>query len=118
MDLALLWLHDEYLKQTVSVISSDNDYAFWLHKLLDGISKPRNEEGEYALDPKDRTFARFLMDVPELTTQSLAVVQEYCHSEERMPLGISTLRDMVLYRPAVRPPCLDQLLGLCLHPRT
>jgi hypothetical protein len=117
MDLALLWLNEEYLKKEWKdyVVVDKDSYETWFHKLLHGLREPRNDNGELALDPKDRAFSRFLIESPELTDEAISVIENYCNEEERMPLGISTLRDLVLYRPAVRNTCLDIMLSLCLH---
>jgi symplekin len=117
MDLALLWLNEEYMKREwkeYTVVDQDS-YETWFHKLLHGLREPRNEMGELALDPKDRAFSRFLIEAPEITDEAIGVIESYCNEEERMPLGISTLRDLVLYRPAVRQVCLNIMLYLCLH---
>jgi symplekin len=117
MDLALLWLNEEYLKKEWKdyVVVDQDSYEIWFHKLLHGLREPRNEMGELALDPKDRAFSRFLIEAPEITDEAIGVIESYCNEEERMPLGISTLRDLVLYRPAVRDVCLNIMLFLCLH---
>ena len=97
------------------IVVSQDSYETWFHKLLHGLREPRNEMGELALDPKDRAFSRFLIEAPEITDEAISVIENYCNEEERMPLGISTLRDLVLYRPAVRETCLNIMLFLCLH---
>lgn len=45
-------------------------YGVWLRRLLDGYRA--------RLDAKDRTFARFLLDLPELSDELLQFVRELC----------------------------------------
>ena len=120
MDLAILWLHEEYFKRSwMSELSDDRDtYSLWFQSVLYGLQKPRNDQGEYALDHKDRAFTRFLMDAPDVDFDFVfEVIDIYCNEPERMALGISTLRDMILYRPVVRSRCMEMLLQLCRHKR-
>ena len=86
MDLAILWLHEEYLKEATSPshVQPQDSYAHWFHKLLIGLQLPRNAEGTFALDHKDRAFTRFLMDSPEINHQVVFdVLRAYCHEDER-----------------------------------
>ena len=63
-------------------------------------------------------FTRFLMDSPDINFDFVfEVIDLYCNAPERMALGISTLRDIILYRPAVRVRCIPMLLQLCRHKR-
>ena len=120
MDLAILWLHEEYFKHSWMVDGSNekDSYSHWFGEVLHGLERPRNEQGEYALDHKDRAFTRFLMDSPDINYEFVfEVIDFYCNLPERMPLGISTLRDIILYRPAVRTRCVPMLLLLCRHKR-
>ena len=120
MDLAILWLHEEYFKRSWMPDTADerDTYAHWFQSVLFGLQKPRNDQGEYALDHKDRAFTRFLMDSPDIDFEFVfEVINLYCNETERMALGISTLRDIILYRPAVRTRCVEMLLQLCRHKR-
>jgi hypothetical protein len=116
IELALLWLHEEYYREyNLAEPSPTDNYFIWFHKLLYGLQQPK-ENGELVLDPKDRAFTKFLLEAPDLSDESIhGVLKSYCDQEEKMPLGISTLRDLILYRPAVREECLEILFALCLH---
>lgn len=64
----------------------------------------------------DRTLTRFLIDLPEIFPSGFEVLEALCEDEERMTLGISTLRDLIHFRPAVRLTAFDLLLKYCRHP--
>lgn len=120
IDLAVLWLHEEYFKKSWMSDTADqrDSYSRWFQDVLYGLQRPRNEQGEYALDHKDRIFTRFLMDSPDINFDFVfEIIDLYCNAPERMALGISTLRDIILYRPAVRARCVPMLLQLCRHKR-
>ncbi|KAI8804581.1 Symplekin tight junction protein C terminal-domain-containing protein [Cladochytrium replicatum] len=125
-DVAVQWLYEEWLsdhKQSNSAESST--YKVWFHRILErlaGLSSNHeaaadgDHENHGLLDPKDRTFTKFLIDVPEVTQWTVEVVlQRYCEDPERMQLGIFTLRDLINLRPAVRELCLDMLLKFCIY---
>jgi hypothetical protein len=128
MDLALLWLHEEYYQDECHDIQADSvNYNEWCKKILDALRdglETGKEEGEVAggLDPKDRSFTRFLVEIPVLGDFALNRIKEYCVDPERlvtpsntrMLLGIATLRDLMVFRPAVRQICTDSLLDYCL----
>ncbi|KAJ3066104.1 hypothetical protein HDU98_010584 [Podochytrium sp. JEL0797] len=91
-------------------------FHLFLHALKGPARVEGKEEGVKGLDPKDRMFTKFLIDVPVLTTDAVeGVVKSYCEDPERMLLGFSTLRDLILLRPAVRDSCLHILLAYCIH---
>ncbi|TPX76585.1 hypothetical protein CcCBS67573_g02141 [Chytriomyces confervae] len=134
-ELAILWLHEEYhlavlqkrkLKkvqknlgdETVEHTDPFSTYAPLFHRMLDSLRGEARSEGDDALpglDPKDRTFTKFLIDVPLVTPDAIdRVVKSYCEDAERMVLGFSTLRDLINLRPAVRTQCLDILLSYCI----
>ncbi|KAJ3090429.1 hypothetical protein HK100_007451 [Physocladia obscura] len=113
-ELAILWLHEEYhialaksrklekvatkkSKKIDSIKDDDDDddavhnpfdtYEALFYKILNALKgKPREEDetGVAGLDPKDRTFTKFLIDVPLVTQDALdVVVKEYCEDSER-----------------------------------
>lgn len=144
IELAVLWLHHilrEDIRRSISSTSSPSSspaiptYESWFHRVLDALWVPGTTGG---LEPKDRTFTKFLIDVPEITGEAVGrVVRGYCEDSERwgfflgvgcggfelnfcggffrMQLGIVTLRDLITYRPAVREECLLMLLEFSLH---
>lgn len=70
------------------------------------------------IDPRDRNFTKFLLDAPALdeTCVDDFVARRFVEDRDRMQLGVTTLRDMVNLRPAMREKCMALLLGFCLHP--
>ncbi|XP_004349446.2 hypothetical protein CAOG_02696 [Capsaspora owczarzaki ATCC 30864] len=62
------------------------------------------------LDVRDRLFTRIVIEAPAFTPEVLDLVLEYCTDSERSMLGLSTLHDLVLYRPPLRKVCLQKLL--------
>ncbi|KAJ3025490.1 UNVERIFIED_CONTAM: hypothetical protein HDU68_007085 [Siphonaria sp. JEL0065] len=135
-ELAILWLHEEYhlglvesmkikkkcIKQqgesgeTVEVDKNPfSNYEALFHRILHalkGETRGEGEEGVSGLDPKDRTFTKFLIDVPLVTKEALEVVLKgYCEDSERMLLGFSSLRDLIHLRPAVREYCIQTLFA-------
>ncbi|KAJ3284576.1 hypothetical protein HDU79_008014 [Rhizoclosmatium sp. JEL0117] len=123
-ELAVLWLHEEYhlavvknrkLRKTYVESSAEDSFSGYdalFHQMLFAL-----KEGQGGLDAKDRTFTKFLIDVPLVTTVALdQVLKSYCEDSERMLLGFSSLRDLILLRPAVRDRCVDTVLAYCVHP--
>ncbi|ORY33531.1 hypothetical protein BCR33DRAFT_723132 [Rhizoclosmatium globosum] len=123
-ELAVLWLHEEYhlavvknrkLRKTNVEASAEDAFSGYdalFHQMLFAL-----KEGQGGLDAKDRTFTKFLIDVPLVTSIALdQVLKSYCEDSERMLLGFSSLRDLILLRPAVRDRCVDTVLAYCVHP--
>ncbi|TPX72985.1 hypothetical protein SpCBS45565_g00144 [Spizellomyces sp. 'palustris'] len=117
LELAVIWFHHLWLEDehrtraqnAESLDASSKQYPIWFHRILDKIST--------TLDPKDKTFAKFLIDVPEVTEEAIhRVVKGYCDDHERMQLGLFTLQGLINHRPAVRAECLKLLLEYALHP--
>lgn len=135
MDLALQWLHQEYTnccinhkkKQSRNILkeeTQDGDivkteqveeqepisftrYENLFHSIL-GFLK---EE----LEPNDLLFARFYVQAPRITTESLNIVRSYIEDPIRLTLGLITLRDIVLRREPVRNLSLTYMLEYAIH---
>ncbi|KAI8609396.1 Symplekin tight junction protein C terminal-domain-containing protein [Chytriomyces sp. MP71] len=127
-ELAILWLHEEYrlaLLAQRKLKKSGGDgtplaaYETLFQNMLQslrGEARTDGDEGVIGLDPKDRTFTKFLIDVPMVPpTAIVETVKAYCEDSERMALGFSTLRDLINLRPALRAQCLDMLQAYCIH---
>lgn len=116
MDIALLWLHEEYYQDRSSCKLKDS-YSRWCNKLLDavrdGIESTDFGDAIEGLDEKDRTFTRLLVEIPYLGIDTINRVTGYCQDTKRMQLGVATLRDLIVFRPAVRRKCGDILLQYC-----
>ncbi|XP_062501066.1 symplekin-like isoform X2 [Corticium candelabrum] len=63
------------------------------------------------LDPKDKMFTRLLLDLPRIPPVVLDIIRSYCEDEDRVVLGVATMRDLILTRPAVQ----EQFLGILLE---
>lgn len=87
LELALCWLHHLWLEDErkcrlhannslSAAIGDAREYPTWFHMILQSLREK--------LDPKDKTFAKFLIDVPEVTEESIdCVVRSYCDDDER-----------------------------------
>ncbi|KAI8902736.1 Symplekin tight junction protein C terminal-domain-containing protein [Globomyces pollinis-pini] len=114
MDLAILWLCEEFSADSLD--NSSNGYQIWFHNMLDmlkGGDVDPSDETFTGLDPRDRAFTKFLVEVPQLTEYAMTRIHEYCRDSARMQLGLATFRDLIIYRPAVRDECLNYLLEFC-----
>ncbi|KAJ3183351.1 hypothetical protein HDU85_002377 [Gaertneriomyces sp. JEL0708] len=118
-ELAITWLHHIWLQDerhaTQASAASGSEGAYqkqygrWLIRILEGVKDK--------LDPKDKIFARFLIDVPEVVDEVVTnIIKAYCDDAERMQLGLFTLQGLILHRPAVRTRSLDMLLAYALSP--
>ncbi|KZV93110.1 hypothetical protein EXIGLDRAFT_674317 [Exidia glandulosa HHB12029] len=109
--LANLWMNEEWYNDRIQR-ERDADvvqhYGVWLRRLLDGYRS--------RLDAKDRTFARFLLDLPELSDELLHFMRDLCLDQDKMQVGFTTLRELVALRMPVRKAALAILLDMTTHP--
>ncbi|KAJ3117225.1 Coiled-coil domain-containing protein 39 [Phlyctochytrium bullatum] len=104
-ELAVLWLYEEArllvnLSEQPDLSDPFGDwsrYSKLFMKFLRGLrGPPRGQEERLpGLDPKDRTFTRFLVDVPHVPTEAIDVVREYCEDPETIFNEFSSLRPEV-----------------------
>ncbi|KAL1924913.1 uncharacterized protein VTP21DRAFT_4567 [Calcarisporiella thermophila] len=125
-ELGLLWLYEEWYlwncemnepageeggsqASTIDARRPSGVYKWLLKQLLEGVL---NVTESFRM----RLIPRFLMEIPELGVEELEMVSRIVTAgdQERMQLGIGTLRDLVDLRPPVRKECLRLLLGHCL----
>lgn len=110
-DLALEWLHEEYVFDQRQSRMDENYspcYFYWFHKLL--------EKGIPTLDVKDKILTKLLLEAPELNEETIGLVKENMQSvPERFVSCVSTLRSLVINRPTVRFMALQVLLDLCIN---
>ncbi|KAJ3010602.1 hypothetical protein HKX48_007312 [Thoreauomyces humboldtii] len=116
-ELAVTWLHhlwveDEQRSQQAAasdVAPAPSEYQKWFHVILNHIVDK--------FPAKDKTFAKFLIDVPEVPAAAIdTVVKQQCESEDRMQLGLFTLQGLINHRPAVREQTLHMLMSYATHP--
>ena len=93
MDLLIYWLFEEYLH---------SNYYDSLHKVLDLMKA--------TFASTNRAFTKFLIEIPDFDDFCLNRVVEYCNDKNYYPLGLTTLRDLCIFRPATRNQCLERLL--------
>lgn len=88
------------------------------------------------VDAKDKAFARFLIDLPAVPSNIFTLLRELCVDTEMcvsrisvndiyrvdddmhisMPVGFTSLRELVTLRPPVRGEAMKLLLDLTTHP--
>lgn len=108
MDMCLLWLHEEFYRDECN---QSEGYKLCITHVLNAMRD--GLDSIPGLDPKDRTFTRFLVEIPELDSMVLDRIRDYCTNPEHRMLGVATLRDLMIFRPAVRSQCGDILLSMC-----
>ncbi|XP_053329547.1 symplekin [Spea bombifrons] len=105
LDLALAWLYQEYCEYLSG--GGDEGYQECLIGILTGLQERP--------DQKDGVFTKIVLEAPLLTDSALDVIRKYCEDEGRSYLGMSTLRDLILTRPARQFQYLHLLLDLSSH---
>ncbi|KAM8953518.1 symplekin [Pelodytes ibericus] len=105
LELALAWLFQEYCEYLAG--GGDEGYQECLIGILTGLQERP--------DQKDGVFTKVVLEAPLLTDAALDVIRKYCEDEGRSYLGMSTLRDLILTRPARQFQYLHLLLNLSSH---
>ncbi|KAJ7890667.1 Symplekin tight junction protein C terminal-domain-containing protein [Mycena olivaceomarginata] len=111
--LATTWMNEEWYNDRIQ-LEADPDwrpnYDTWLNQIVASY--------QTLLDGKDRTFSRFLLDLPAVPDDVLGLLRELCvdtSSPDRMQVGFVTLRGLVTTRPSLRNEALNVLLELTTH---
>ncbi|XP_053552838.1 symplekin isoform X2 [Bombina bombina] len=102
LDLALAWLYQEYC------VYQSGSGGTGYHDCLTGVLTGLQERP----DQRDGVFTKVVLEAPLLTDAALDVVRKYCEDEGRSYLGMSTLRDLILTRPARQFQYLHLLLDM------
>ena len=63
------------------------------------------------LDDTDKAFTQFLTSLPFLPNAAFDILQAYCEHPDRITLGLSTLRDLIVQRPTSRETALQLVLS-------
>ncbi|XP_070578226.1 LOW QUALITY PROTEIN: symplekin-like [Ptychodera flava] len=112
-ELAFSWLYQEYTKYQGYMPRTKEPtiepYDKCLTELLSGVKERDNREG---------LFSNLVLQAPLLTPKALEIVKEYCEDEAHVYIGMSTLRDLVLKRPADQYNYLLVLLDLTFHEKS
>ncbi|KAJ4494142.1 Symplekin tight junction protein C terminal-domain-containing protein [Lentinula lateritia] len=112
--LATTWMNEEWYNDQIRLERNPKwrpNYDIWLGQIVASY--------QTHLDGKDRTFARFLLDLPSLPADVVSLLRELCvdnESPDKMQIGFSTLRGFVMQRPLMRSDALNVLLELTTHP--
>jgi symplekin len=86
-ELVHTWVYHEY------VASPATRYPQLIEALLRALR---------ALDPSNRAFNALIVEIPILPEEVWTMMCDYSTSRERVTLGLSTLRDLVVWRPPAR----------------
>ncbi|KAJ3505780.1 hypothetical protein NLJ89_g7237 [Agrocybe chaxingu] len=112
--LATTWMNEEWYNDQIRQIQERDwrpNYETWLNQIMASY--------QTILDGKDKTFARFLLDLPSIPTDVLDLLRDLCtdnSSSDRMQVGFTTLRGIVIQRPSLRMEAISVLLELTTHP--
>lgn len=80
-------------------------YTKWAQQVLDAMIP--------FLEPTDRKiFLRLLSDLPSLNKQMILGIKSLCADPARSKLGFLSLQFLIMYRPPVKPHCLEVLTEL------
>ncbi|KAH9479566.1 Symplekin [Psilocybe cubensis] len=112
--LATTWMNEEWYNDQIRSMKNRSwrpNYDTWLNQIVVSY--------QTMLDGKDKTFARFLLDLPLVPNDVLDLLRDLCtdsSSPDRMQVGFTTLRGLVNQRPSLRMEALNVLLELTTHP--
>ncbi|GAA6019541.1 hypothetical protein JCM11491_001331 [Sporobolomyces phaffii] len=107
MELARLWLNEEWYASKRLNQTSDRPYDSYLRRFLAHICETSSNQ--------DTALFQFMIDLPEIPVAELERLEGMCLNADQMQLGFSTLRELTILRPSVRRASLDVLLGLTTH---
>lgn len=116
-DLAFAWMYQEYANmQGYNVLSAVPDtqstvgYDTCLTRLLTGLlERPDHKEG---------LFSRLILEAPVLTPSAVNILKKYCQDENRIYLGMTTIKDLIIKRPNLKSDFLDILLNFTSHEKS
>jgi hypothetical protein len=128
-DLGLLWIHslytfDLFSEEKVKKEESEFDFKHKNDTQME-VDEPKEmtdtdfptykqwclvvlKQMKQTLDPKDRTFTKFLLEIPRfLKDPCLSLLYFYYNDSNRLPLSLASIRDLIAQRPCVRRACVD-----------
>ncbi|KAG8920094.1 hypothetical protein FRC01_000934 [Tulasnella sp. 417] len=109
--LATIWMNEEWYNDIIRRETDgrwQSQYDIWVQRLV-AAQTPK-------LDAKDKTFTRFLIDLPALPPNILSLLSDLCIDPDTMPVGFNSLRELVSLRPPLRTEAMKILLDLTTHP--
>ena len=109
---------DNLVEQLASQFHAKYPFAIqWLYHLA--VKRDRNlyqdvlrmflQKLRIKLSSTDKIFTQFIINLPVITDDALKTVKKYA-AGDRITLGLSTMRDIILYRPKHSKECLQTLL--------
>lgn len=108
--LAVTWMNEEWYNDKIKGAKYPDwypAYPLWVQKLVTAY--------EPMIDTKDRTFSRFLLDIPLVPPETLKLLRDLCVEPDRMQVGFTTLREFVIQRVPLRQQAMKILLDLTTH---
>ncbi|KAH8111033.1 Symplekin tight junction protein C terminal-domain-containing protein [Phellopilus nigrolimitatus] len=108
--LAIIWMNEEWYNDKLRSARNPDwhqNYPIWVQKIVT-VYEP-------LIDAKDRTFARFLLDIPLVPEDVLFMLRDLCVEPDRMQVGFTTLREFVTQRVPLRYQAMKILLDLTTH---
>ncbi|KAJ3536396.1 hypothetical protein NM688_g6844 [Phlebia brevispora] len=109
--LAITWMNEEWYNDQVRNQKEPDwrpNYEIWLNQLVAAY--------QTHLDNKDRSFSRFLLDLPAVPPELMSLLREMCVEADRRSIGFTVLREFVTQRPSLRDEAMNMLLELTTHP--
>ncbi|KZV71528.1 hypothetical protein PENSPDRAFT_751633 [Peniophora sp. CONT] len=112
MRLATMWMNEEWYSDQLAAEKDSgpelrHNYDTWLSHIVSAYLQK--------LSGKDRTFGRFLLDLPSVPTDVFQLLRDLCITPQKMEVGFVTLRDFVNDRPTLRAEAMGILLELTTH---
>ncbi|KAI6112643.1 Symplekin tight junction protein C terminal-domain-containing protein [Pisolithus sp. B1] len=117
--LAITWMNEEWYNDRIRSAADPNwrpNYESWLNQLVSTYQTTLEGKVDGKPDSKDKAFSRFLLDLPDVPSDVLDMLRELSVEADKMHVGFTTLRDLVLERPSLRAEALRVLLDLTTHP--
>ncbi|KAI0766933.1 Symplekin tight junction protein C terminal-domain-containing protein [Trametes elegans] len=109
--LATTWMNEEWYNDRIRRHQDREwqpNYETWLNQIVAAY--------QTHADGKDRTFSRFLLDLPQVPQDILTLLRESCVEPDRRQMGFAALREFVSQRPSLRAEAMNMLLELTTHP--
>ncbi|KAL1941146.1 hypothetical protein VTO73DRAFT_7358 [Trametes versicolor] len=109
--LATTWMNEEWYNDRIQRQQDREwlpNYETWLNQIVAAY--------QVHADGKDRTFSRFLLDLPQVPQDILTLLRESCVEPDRRQMGFAALREFVAQRPSLRQDAMHMLLELTTHP--
>ncbi|CDO73286.1 hypothetical protein BN946_scf185008.g48 [Trametes cinnabarina] len=109
--LATTWMNEEWYNDRIRRQHDrawQPNYETWLNQVIAAY--------QTHTDGRDRSFSRFLLDLPHVPQDILTMLRESCVEPDRRQMGFAALRELVAQRPSLRTEAMTMLLELTTHP--